>query len=237
MTTPESDTIPYAIRIPRKRFVAFLVLIVIVLLTSYILLQTTHYRWHVGHWVLKQLFDLDGEDTFPNWFSTASLFFTSSLLYVIWSTKKQERDRFAHSWLVLSVGSLIMSVDEVAGMHEALNWVSSVSWTVPGAILAAALGLYFVPFLIHLPMRYRVLFILAGAIYVGGAVGVEHLTDRILDRIQGNNDMHTLGYKLMVVIEEGMEMSGVVLFISSLLEYMNPGKVVSISLIFEEDPA
>ncbi len=57
------------------------------------------------------------------------------------------------------------------------------------------------------------LFLLAGAIYAGGAVGVEHWTGA---------DVNSLHYNMWTTLEEGMEMAGVVVFIYALLDFM-PG--------------
>ena len=57
-------------------------------------------------------------------------------------------------WYLLSVGSLLLSIDEIAGIHETLNSIDmmgDMSWTIPGAIVAGLAGLYFVPFLLNLP--------------------------------------------------------------------------------------
>jgi hypothetical protein len=187
-------------------------------------MQTAHYRWHRGHWLLRDAFDLDAEENFPTWYSAASLLASAALLYVIADGKARAADRFSRYWYVLAVGFLTMSVDEIAGLHETLNTVSSTSWTYYGAVLAAVIGLAYIPFLRHLPAPTRNRFIVAGLIYVGGAVGVEHATGVWL---RHGHTIDSLAYNLFVAIEEGMEMAGIVLFIDSMLAYMQAdGEVV-----------
>ena len=84
---------------------------------------------------------------------------------------------------------------------------------VPGGILALLVGLTFFSFLWSLPTATRNAFFLAGCIYVGGAVGVEILGAPM--------DADTMTYNLTTVVEEGMEMAGVLLFLMALLQYMS----------------
>ena len=80
----------------------------------------------------------------------------------------------------------------------------------------AVVGAAFVPFLLPLPRPTARRFLLAGAIYVTGAVGLEILgNDMVRERLR-----HTLQYCLSTTVEEGMEMIGVILFIHTLLHYM-----------------
>ena len=71
-------------------------------------------------------------------------------------------------WLILGIGFCVLSMDEIAGMHE---WVNSMlgdtPWTVIGAPIFALVGLAYIPFLWHHRWRTGVLFLLAGAIYGG----------------------------------------------------------------------
>ena len=67
----------------------------------------------------------------------------------------------------------------------------------------------FLPFLFQIPRRVAVLSGIGGAIYIGGAVGVELATEVYKHR----NELNTLEYNLTTVLEEFMEMSGVIIFL------------------------
>lgn len=67
-----------------------------------------------------------------------------------------------------------------------------------------------------LPRRSRWLFVLAGALYVGGALGVEALSGR-QEWLHGG---HTAGYHAVITVEELLEMAGLVVFIFALLDYI-----------------
>ena len=81
---------------------------------------------------------------------------------------------------------------------------------------AAALALYFLPFLLRLPRRTAVAFAVAAAIYLGGALGTE-LVEGWWREGHGHRN---LTYHLLVSTEEGLEMLGVICFINALLAYL-----------------
>ena len=230
MPTSTSNALGYTVQIPRARFTAFLVLVVLVLLINHLMLQFFYHQWDAGHWVLRDMFDVDEEENFPTCYSSFALLFSAGLLYAIASQKRREHDRFAPHWLGLSIIFLAMSIDEIAGMHEALNTVTEFPWTIPAAVVAAVVALIYLPFLIHLPKPTRIGFLLAGVLFAGGAIGVEHASDWYLEE----QSMDSFGYSLLTLLEEGMEMFGVVLFINALLGYMQTGKAAEITLAVEE---
>ena len=86
----------------------------------------------------------------------------------------------------------------------------------PSPIVAAVVFAAYVRFLASLPASTAVGFIVAGAVYVGGAVGVELATEPYLY----NDELDTLGYNLWTAVEEAMEMGGVLYFLSTLKRYV-----------------
>lgn len=75
----------------------------------------------------------------------------------------------------------------------------------------AALGLPMLGYLRALPRRSLMLFVLAGALYVGGAAGVEMVGAVLWD---AGSEVST-GYVLSVTMEEGLEMASLVLLLSA----------------------
>jgi hypothetical protein len=78
------------------------------------------------------------------------------------------------------------------------------------------LGLVYLKFLFRLPKKTMVNFIVAGVVYVGGALGVELIGGRYRE-MQGIN----FTYKMIATVEESLEMLGVVMFIRALLLYLS----------------
>jgi hypothetical protein len=174
---------------------------------------------------LVPLFDVNSERSIPTFFSACILLGASSLLLLITKAKCARHDRFGFHWAVLAVGFFLLAMDEVAGFHERMTRPVNIvfgtvhglwyhTWMVAGAAVVLLVVLFYLKFLFHLPVRYQRSFFLAGIIYIGGAIGVEMLGGRYFE-IHGNDFIHTI----YTALEEGMEMSGIVLFIGALLPY------------------
>ena len=171
-------------------------------------------RWGLEYWHLS-IFDLDEEASFGTWFTVVILLIAGRLLLARARVLRAEADPWHLWWLILGIGFHILSLDEVVGMHELLNTImEDTPWTVVGFWILGIVGLSYLPFLWQYRWRAAGLFLLAGAIYAGGAVGVEHFTGA---------DVNSLHYNMWTTLEEGMEMAGAIVFIYALLDYM-PGE-------------
>ncbi len=210
---------PYCeLQISAKSLVWLLTAIMAALLAAHVMLQVWHHEWHRLPWLLRQFFDVDEEDSLPTWFGASLLLLASALLFLIARRKRADRDPWTRHWYGLSLAFAVLSMDEVAGLHETLNTVlAHPRWLFLGS--AGIFALAYLPFLRHLPARTRALFVLSGCIYLGGAAGIEFATDWYED----NDLLKTLAYNLWNALEEGMEMGGVVLFIYAMLAYMGQG--------------
>jgi hypothetical protein len=191
-------------------------IVALALLACHAALAIYHYRVEELNWLLRQLFDVDQENNLPTWFSTFLLLVASALLWLCARRKRAAGERWSGHWRALAVGFLLMSVDEVAGVHESINSVIVMTWAIPGAVMAALIGLAFIPFLLSLPRRTALLFGVAGGGYLAGAVGIEIVGNAMV----GQRLRDTLQYNLTTLAEESLEMLGLVLFIYALLCYM-----------------
>lgn len=163
---------------------------------------------------------MDEENNIPTWFSSANLMLAGAMTLLLAAGKWQQRDRWRMHWALLGSGFLLLSMDEMAGLHESLNAVTEASWAIYALPLVLVLALVLLRFLYNLPGRTAVIFILSGVIFLGGAVGVELYTEPYLY----NDELNTLAYNLWTPVEEGMEMYGVILFQYALLDYMTRDK-------------
>lgn len=139
--------------------------------------------------------------------------------------QRSEEAPMADYWYGLTLGFLLLAVNEVAGIHETINSLIDMNWAIPGGIAAAVMGVAFIPFVRRLPPRTAILFVVAGVLYVGGAVGMELVGEPM--------DSDTLQYNLTTVVEEGLEMGGVILFIYALLGHMRGTGVGTLEGSFE----
>lgn len=214
----DSPTLQFTISV--RRLMKTLWITVGVLIGMHVALMVLHYRFSIGPWYVRQIFDVDQEDSFPTWYSASALLLTSGFLWVNARRLQSSAGAWRWHWHGLALGFLLMSVDEIAGVHETINSLITESWTVPGAIFAALLAGIYLPFLGQLDRRTAIRFALGGAIFVGGAIGVEWLTEPYLK----NKELNTLAYNLWNAVEEGMEMSGVLVFLQALLKSMKAGR-------------
>jgi len=211
----------------------------------------TYYFGHPAVFGLVRLFDLDSEVNVPSWYSASALLMCAGALALVAVAKRRSGDRYRWHWAGLAVGFLYLSADEGAEIHEAIGplfagagrWltlhVSSFfrylsaypvyTWVLPASAAAAIVGLSYLRFLLALPRRTAVLFVLAAMTYLGGAVGVEVIGARHTF-LYGQQDPV---YGALVILEESMEMSSIALFLYAVLRY---GHAV-IRLEFETPPS
>jgi len=187
-----------------------------VLIGVHVILTVLHYEFVKIPWYVRQIFDVDEEDSFPTWYSASALLLTSAVLWVQALRMRRVKNPLRWHWLGLAAGFLFLSIDEIAGVHETLNSVMETSWAVPGAVVAALIGGVYLMFLAQIDRRTAIQFVIGGAVFLGGAVGVELYTEPYLE----NDQLNTLAYNLWTALEEGMEMAGVLIFLGALLRYM-----------------
>ena len=90
--------------------------------------------------------------------------------------------------------------------------------TIPYGIALGVFLLFYIKFLLSLPKRIMILFIVSGAIFVAGAIGFEMLASRYFS-LYGDISGGTM-YAVFYTFEEFFEMLGIVIFIYTLLSYI-----------------
>jgi hypothetical protein len=221
---------------PRKLALT-LALIVLCLLLGHVITQSV--KIHYGYKTLGSIipeFDLNSENNIPTWYSSSALLLASALLAMIGLVKLHWQETYARHWVVLAAIFLFLSLDEAASIHEKGNNLARMimpgiiesgylsrylyfAWVVFGVPFVLLFSLAYLRFLIHLPAKTRFLFVLAGIIYVGGALGVEMLGARDFS-LYGEG--RPLVHSMLILWEEGFEMFGIVVFIYALTSYLGP---------------
>jgi len=172
------------------------------------------------------MFSLGADGNIPTFYSSFALLFAGCLLLFIgYLVRKLQRTRWIY-WLGLGGVFCFLAVDEMLELHERLiepvRNVTGVSgllyyaWVIPYAFALLALGLLYLRFLLSLPRRTAVMFVISGTVFVTGAVGFEMLGGLFFQTFGSN----TPGYVVLQTVEESMEMIGVVMFIYALVDYM-----------------
>ena len=211
---------------PRK---VFLGLTFVVICLSIISLAGQFSKYILGHGRLFGLilcFDVGSDSNGPTWYSSITLLFCSLLLAFIAASQKTVRTRYALNWKVLSAIFLYISIDEVAMIHEKAGLIlgSSISktgffyygWVTVGIPLVLIFVLSYLKFLAHLPKKTRLLFVVAGTIFISGALGAEMFAGRY-EYLYGLDMTHAM----ITDLEEFCEMFGIVVFIYALLSYID----------------
>jgi hypothetical protein len=192
---------------------------------------------------LTALFDLQLEANLPALFSVV-LFAMAAMC--TWALHHGPHARSADlwQWKPLSLGLAFLALDEgaqihertVAATHRLMGGIPHASltyaWVVPYGIACLVLLLALLPFWRKLPKRTARLLLASGALFAGGAVGLEML--------EGWSSAHSgessLQYELLTTLEEGMEMAALCLCNYALLAHLAEHKS-SLTLSVGASPA
>ena len=229
---PATPRVPAAalLRIDPARAIRTLCLCIAVLLLLHGATMAMRLAHVSGLVSFVRLFDLDTEANVPTYYSVLQLACAAVLLMVIGADARQRGARFARHWLLLGVLFWFLSLDELAQIHESLSRVVRArlhvdgmlhfAWVIPYGVFTAAAGLAYLPFLMHLPERTRRLVVWAALIFLGGAAGMELYGGFLHARLGVAELGASTAYMTEVLVEEGMEMFGIALFIYALLTHM-----------------
>lgn len=171
--------------------------------------------------VLQDLrhFALDAERNLGAWYSSALMVLIAACATVNWHKDRMRDGLVSYSWVFIAVVFFCLSIDETVGFHETvdvpirnhfeLTGIFYNPWVFFGAAFVAGFVALLVPFLLDLPRHIAILFVLSGAIYVGGALGMEPL-DAFFEHGYGEGHLYQV---IATSIEEAMEMLGLTLFL------------------------
>ena len=195
---------------------------------------------------LVRLFYVDYENTVPSFFSASLLLMAAFLLALIATLKQAAHATYRFQWALLSFTFLFMAIDEAASIHEMLigpmrgllgqeaSGIFFFAWVIPGIAVAVIFGLSYLRFLLHLPFTTRWNVVLAGTLYLGGAIGMELIGGRYA-HIHG---VENLTYSMLATVEESLEMAGAIIFIHALLHYIaNNYQEIRFQLVSSQQPA
>ena len=126
------------------------------------------------------LFDLAAEGNLPTYYSSVLLLIAALLLFVVTLMERTIKSRYVPYWAFLTIGFIYLSMDEILMLHEGISrFIRAVTdysgegvlkspWVILGTITVTVILLVFIKFITHLDQKTRYLFLIAGALYVGG---------------------------------------------------------------------
>lgn len=201
---------------------------VLTLIAGYLALQSVVMRWIQSTWedaprafdVFVRVININLEQSVPTWYATILLVGAAGLAFIIARSKWPNHPR--RMWLGLALIFTYLSIDEAVSIHEEFtiplretlgtSGIFYFAWIIVGLGLVAIVGLIYLRFVLRLPAPVRNLIIMAGALFVGGAVGVEAISAALYE-VTGT----TAIYSTIGTVEELFEMLGVIVFIRALL--------------------
>jgi hypothetical protein len=213
----------YLLKINTKHYSLVILGSAVFFVSIHLGLYLYNYQVEELEWLILQLFDLDEENNLPTWFSSF-LLLNNAFFLALMARSRKDRDKL--HWWAMSVGFFVLSIDEVAGLHESFNSSIEMNWAIPGAVLVTVVAVAFIPFLLRLRRGLAGIFILSGVVFVSGAIIVELLSEDM--------DSDSLGYMLAVALEEGLEMLGAWLFLTTLIKEMCNESSLDVSVTLED---
>jgi hypothetical protein len=219
--SPQPRELDFQLR--SSRIMAVLLGAALALLVLHLLVVASY----VGDWrfPIRERFYFDAENNLPTFFSTLLLLISSVLAFVVSRAKALQRDPFTLHWRGIALVFFLLSIDEAASFHELLiNPLRTMygltgflwfGWVIAGAAFVLAFAVVYWRFLWHLAPPARRLMLIAGGLYVGGALVMEMVGGYVFLNFPQPNH---LPYMVVMTLEESMEIAGVLVLIHALLQ-------------------
>ena len=223
----------FKVNINLKKFTRFLLGIFSLLLIAHLSVVIMKFKLMPGSHLaerLDQFMDFDNEVNFPTYFNAMLLFLSAQTFILIAFCSLHSRFYFKTYWYILSFIFLFLSVDEYISIHEwFIVWTPKLfglggtgilkfAWIIPYGILVILFGLYSIKFLLTLEKSFLRGYLLCGALYLLGAIGVESVGGMLYEQ---NLDTRSFEYILIfTTIEESLEMLSLILLLNYNLKFL-----------------
>lgn len=216
------------IKISIRKLITWLAIITLVLNgIGFVGRAVEHFLGYKETTEFVRLFHPAEEANITSWFSSLLLLFSAILLAIIAREKKTYDDPYRRHWFFLSLIFFYISLDEAAAIHEisikplrslfGADGIFYFSWVIIAIPILLLLALLYFRFVFALPRSTCYEFILAGSIYIMGALGMEMLGGYFIHKKVLGIDI----YPFEITIEELLENIGIVIFIYSLTSYIS----------------
>lgn len=217
MPSIRSEEAVFTVNWRRVRLAMVWIVVAIIVIHAYVIL--TDDLDLIGEEFIRRLADLDSEAAVPTWLSTMLM---AAAAVLCWTESRLTDPGQRRRWALLGFGFLILSIDEVAGLHGSMRGPVRrlldidnplfYGWVLPAIILIAAAAVYFYPLIPALPTKVRRRVLIAGTAFVVGAIGLE-MVGGVLAQ-SGMRDGWT--YFMVSTIEELVEIISVFFFVDTM---------------------
>lgn len=180
------------------------------------------------HYASFRRFDIAIEGNVANYAAALVLLMAALCCFLNAGMSAGRDERRWPGWRALGLVFAFLSIDEAAAIHEQfsrikagftgdLAFIDHYSWVLVYTPAALVLGLAFLPFLLDLPRRTAALIVLAGALYLFGAVGLEAVGG--WQQTAGGMAPTALAVGLRSIAEESVESLVIAMFIGAALAH------------------
>ena len=213
--------------------------LILILLGAYLFFQILFFTRGSDYvFGIAPLFDLADEAAIPTFVASAGLLATGGVAWLI-ACREIPRSLLRRSWLFVAFCLVFMAFDEAAGLHDRLSepmqhWLGTTGifyfgWLPVYILLTAVVGALCLPLAFALPRQTTLRLIVAGTIFIGGALGVEMIEASILSDAVGGRPLDQADFQLIdrdplnrtcIGLEEGGELFGTALALRALLLHL-----------------
>jgi hypothetical protein len=186
----------------------------------------TRFTWDSRVLGLGPRFNLNREHNIPSYFSAILLLICGALFSVISIIRGNRNNHFKVYWSFLAFIFLFLSVDESTSIHEMFSdplreflgtgGIFYYAWILVAIPLIILFIVGYWRFFQHLPRVTKTNIGFAFIIFISGAIGFEMLGGWYESQF---GDRHLM-YDVIVTIEESLEMTGSILLIRALLDFI-----------------
>ncbi len=190
-----------------------------------------------------RLFYAGDEFTVWAWFTAALMAAVGVTLALIALLLRRTDAQAGSPYAILAAVALALSIDETAQFHEGLTPLPRIlglgelptyEWLVVGIPLAILGGVGVLVVARRIDARLRTGLIVGGALFLFGAIVLEGLGGLLARSVEGSAEGSAaaeLGVQLLLAVEEGFELAGVLLALAAVLamvEWRGVGGEVSV---------
>lgn len=183
---------------------------------------------------LVDAFDFGGENNITALVSTLLMMVCALMLAFSGAVAAPPLKRLP--WFLLACVFVFLGIDEATMIHEYASApvraligedrVPHLAWVLPYGAAMLLLGAVLLPWFLKLDRQVQIRFVLAGGLFVLGAIGFELAESQVVQAILANHpdtDLAELQHPtvdLLILFEESLEMIGLSLFLHTLVDRM-----------------
>jgi hypothetical protein len=211
---------------PKTFFYLFGSIICLLILAHLGGMLATYYFQHTNSYYTIEYFNLASENNFPTFFASFQLLLAAVVLALIAIIRRKQQQKDFWYWAVLAAIFVFLSLDESIMIHELVSVKMRqhmdvtgdhfFAWVIPYSLLVLLVGVAYLRFVFRLPPFVRDRVLLAGFVFVAGALGLEIVESYYYSQ----SGVKDLNFAILTTLEESMEMFGILLFIYALLHYI-----------------